>query len=489
MTDGDAAVFPTIAKNWWQTGKQIWQEDVQKNELHQMQLVVGLACALITISIGYGYARTVWVEGWQLWTWMACVIVVVVALLPLREFPNARLADAKWLLLISVVALLLRLLDLDPLHGGLHVDEKGVADFAVRHVFPPGELTLYPFRTGAASQPALYHYLIRLTIAIFGFSIYGLRISSAIAGTLAISATYAVVYLLQDRRTALFSALILATYHYHIHWSRLALNNIWDTVWVPLILAFFVWGWRRNWSGGAVLAGLALGLSQYFYSGNKIVFFLLPFVMFALYRREPERRRLFIHSGKFFITFVTVVAPILFFAFMEPAVYFQRSHQVFGWESNYILYAIGEYDLLRFLGHQLWRNFGAFTTIPEVTGFYRPPSPFLFGLAAPLFLIGFFWSIWRHQFAPVLWILLTVIFGGIMLSGAPSSSHYVVAIPAICWLTAVPLSWLWRRGHWRLSLLLLGVVVVTDLVFYFAIFMLRAPQDLIHTMPPWPFDE
>ena len=275
IASSETAVFDVTDKNWWQTIKHIWREDIQPNEQNKMQIVVGLACTFLSISIGYNYVRIVWVEGWQLWMWLICVFTVVASLLPLREFPRIRLIAAKLLLLITLVALLLRLFALEQIPGGLHVDEMGVADFSVRHVFPVGENTLNPFRTGVASQPALYHYLIRAMLAIFGYSIQGLRISSVVVGALAIPATYAIVYLLQDRRTALFCAIIMTTYHYHIHWSRLALNNIWDTFWVPIILALFVWGWRRNWSGGAVLSGLALGLSQYFYSGNKIVFFLL----------------------------------------------------------------------------------------------------------------------------------------------------------------------------------------------------------------------
>jgi 4-amino-4-deoxy-L-arabinose transferase-like glycosyltransferase len=426
------------------------------------------------------------VEGWQLWTWLVSVLIVVAALLPAREFPRIRLADAKWLLLISLVALLLRLVALDQIPGGLHVDEGGLADFTVRHVFTGEQTTLNPFRTGHSSQPALYHYLIRTMLAIFGYSIFGLRISSALIGTLSVSATYAAVYLFQDRRTALFSAVIMATYHYHIHWSRLALNNIWDTLWVPLILAFFALGWRHQWSGGAVLAGLALGLSQYFYSGSKIAFFLLLFVVVMLYRGEPDRRRLFIHGGKLVITFVTVAAPITIFAFLEPDVYFQRAREVYGWQESAIIAAVGENDLWRYLGFQVWRNIGAFTTFPDITGFYDSKIPFVIGLAAPLFLIGFFWSIWQRQFLPVLWILLTVFFGGIMLNGSPSSSHYVVAIPAICWLTAVPLAWLWQQGRWRLSLLLLAALVATDLLFYFTIYLPRVQVDLSHSMPPWP---
>ncbi|MDE3092058.1 MAG: hypothetical protein KGJ80_22010, partial [Chloroflexota bacterium] len=101
-----------------------------------------------------------------------------------------------------------------------------------------------------------------------------------------------------------------------------------------------------------------------------------------------------------------------------------------------------------------------------------------------LFIIGFFWAIYKRQFIPVLWILLTTILGGFLSIGAPSSSHYVVAIPAICWLIAIPLSWLMEHGQGRLALAMLFAVVVTDLGFYFGVYVPSHPRDLIGSFPP-----
>jgi len=179
-------------------------------------------------------------------------------------------------------------------------------------------------------------------------------------------------------------------------------------------------------------------------------------------------------------------APITLFALIQPDVFFNRSRVVFGWQSNAIITAVGDYKLADYLWQQIWRNFGAFTTVPEITGFYGPGVPFLIGVAAPLFVIGIMWSFWSRQWVPVLWILLTVFFGGILLTGAPSSSHYVVSIPAICWLTAVPLNWLWENGRWRLALFLLITIMITDLGFYFGIYVPGEPRDLVNQIPDWP---
>jgi hypothetical protein len=79
-------------------------------------------------------------------------------------------------------------------------------------------------------------------------------------------------------------------------------------------------------------------------------------------------------------------------------------------------------------------------------------------------------------------------FGGFLLTGAPSSSHYIGVIPAVCWLTAVPLGWLAGKGYWRLAVTGVFLIVATDLLFYFCIYVPSGPTDLIHAFPagPWP---
>ena len=482
---------PLLISAWWETAVTLWNDELRQDR-QMMQLFVAIAGVIISLSIGTIYGHNSWVTGWQLWTWFLTVSVMIVALMPRGRLFMKRpftqiLADYRWPFLITLLALLLRLPFLETVPGGLHIDEMGVAGYSALHIFPPDALTINPFHTGASSQPVLYHYLIRLSFSLFGYSIFGLRISSVLVGTAAILATYGVVVVFANRQTAVITIALLSTYHYHIHWSRIGLNNIWDTLWVPLVLFLFVWGYRRDWSGGAVLSGIALGLSQYFYAGSKIVLFMLPFMLWMLYKELPDRRRMLIHVGKLSVTAVAVGAPITLFALLEPDTFFARSRVVFGWQPAVIIDAIGELNFVKYFWYQVWRNFGAYTSVPEITGFYGPGVPFLIGIAAPLFIIGLLWAIWKRQWMPILWVLFTTIFGGMLLGGAPSSSHYVAVIPAICWLTAVPINWVWQQRGWKLAMLLLIIIMLTDLIFYFGVYVPAGPRDLINQIPTWPF--
>jgi hypothetical protein len=473
-----------------------------------MRLLVALACLGISFSIGLSYGLDIWVNGWQLWSWAACCVVLAAVLLMNSGRPEINLSRKLWLwpLALVLVAILLRATFLETVPGGLHVDEAGIADFSLRHIFPrPGE-TINPFRTGPSSQPTIYHYLLRLSMAVAGQSIFGLRLTSALAGAAGILATYGLVAVLHNRRTALMTAVIMTTYHFHIHWSRIGLNNIWDTLWVPLMLAPFVWGWRKGWSGGAVLSGIAVGLSQYFYAGSRLGLLLLAFLILQLFlqtRQESTTQPthtinessnyqlpitnylpLLKYTLIMALMATVIAAPLFLYALKDPVPFFDRSQMVWGWREDAALLATGDPgDWLGYGWRQLWRSAGAFTAVPDVTGFYGPGVPLLIGLAGPLFIIGLFWAIYKKRWLPILWIVLTVILGGFLLADPPGSSHYVVAIPAICWLVAIPLDWLAERGWGKLAVGLVTAVVLVDLYFYFFIYVPGNPHDLIHVFP------
>jgi 4-amino-4-deoxy-L-arabinose transferase-like glycosyltransferase len=465
-----------------------WMRKSRIDDRWAMFLIIALGGLFVSISIGYAYALSITVAGWQLWTWMATVIVVIGALLMAAGHPpKIVVGNWRWLLVIIGAAILLRFVFLETVPGGLHVDEYGVADFSLRHIFAKAGETLNPFRSGPASHPSLYHYIVRLSILIGGTTITGLRLSSAFAGVLAVMATYAMVVVFDNRRTALISAVLMAGYHFHVHWSRIALNNIWDTLWVPATLALFAWGWKKRWYGGAILAGASAGLSQYFYPGSRLGLILVLFVMWRLWREERDSRRMMNYTGLMVLVGLCVTAPLFLYAIRDPVPFFERTQAVFGWRSESIMLVTGgPPDRWAYAWHQLWRSVGAFISVPDVTGFYGPGVPLLIGLAAPLFVAGFFWALYKRRFLPVLWILLTIFLGGFILSDPPGSSHFVVAIPAIVWLMAMPLDRLISQGHPRLALVLIVLILVTDLVFYFAVYVPGGPRDLIHVFPPLP---
>ncbi|MDI7276168.1 MAG: glycosyltransferase family 39 protein [Anaerolineae bacterium] len=456
-----------------------------------MRVSIAVGCILASAFVGYAHVRDVHVQivsglCWQLLVWAFSVAVIIVALLPRRAPLAISGRQTLTLGLLGLAALLPRAFFLDAV--GLHIDEQGVAEFALRHVFPTQATTINPFITGLAAHPTLYSYLVRLSLLLFGQSIAGLRMSSALGGALAVIATYAAVATCQSRRAGLIAAAVMAASHYHVHWSRIGLNNIWDTFWVPLAVAAYAWGWRDRWSGGAVLAGAALGLSQYFYPGARVGLFLVAWLALDLWRRDRDTRRLAVHVGKLLAVLACIALPLAMYAVHSPSAFFARIRDVYGWSRPSIVTVVGESgSIWSYLWHQVWRSVGAYTAVPEVTGFYRPNVPYLMGLAAPLFWAGLVQGLRKRQLVPVVWIGLATLFGGVLLNGAPSSSHMVVSIPALSWLVAMPIDWLFGTGRRRWAWAALALIVLCDLAFYFVLYVPNPCTDLSHPFPPGPF--
>ena len=84
------------------------------------------------------------------------------------------------------------------------------------------------FSLGWFSFPALYFAVQSAAIALLGQTVEAVRLTSAVAGALTVVAVYWLGRTMFDRTTAVLAALYLAASHYHIHMSRIALNNVWD---------------------------------------------------------------------------------------------------------------------------------------------------------------------------------------------------------------------------------------------------------------------
>ncbi len=473
----------------WRRLAGLIRQELPHDDGARLRWSIVLAALFLNWSIGYAYAEAIPIRGWQLWTWAVTVAVAFIALVPWGR--PAALRSREWLLVLGLVILggLLRIPGLGTFTPGLHTDEVGLADVTLRHVFSAPGVTLYPFRSGSSAQPTLFYYLLWISMRLFGENMVGLRLPSALAGTLAIAATYLMAAQVSGKRVGLFSAALLLAYHYHIHWSRLALNNVWDTLWIPATLGLFAWSWRSGRSGGAALGGIALGLSQYFYLGSKLAIFLLPCLAYSLWRSEPDSRKLLVHSAKVLAAAGVVALPLIAFAVREPGGLLERLPMVFFWQSRAGFgldpSGLGWWAAFK---DQLFRTLAGFTSLTDGSGFYRPQVPLVLGLAAPLFLGGIAWATWRRQWLPVIWIGLAMLLGGFALLSTPASSHYTAAIPAIVWLIAMLLDGIGTQIRPWLAWVLLLAIMATDLVYYFAVYIPLLPHgDLNQPFPSGPF--
>jgi hypothetical protein len=337
------------------------------------------------------------------------------------------------------------------------------------------------------SSPSLYFALQGLAVRVFGHTIEALRFSSVIAGTLAVLAVYWLARTMFGRRAALVSAAYLAAFHFHIHFSRVALQNIWESLFAAIVLAGVWEGWSSNRRSGWLLAGLALGLAQSFFPAVRLLLVVLAaWILYALVRDRQRWWARFPGLVLLGLVFLVAVLPLAWYYVEHPYIYTEplpRSFILAGQGPAHI-HAFGQGQTLsEVLRSQFSAAVRGFTHLP-VQDWYTPERPMLLAAPAALFIIGVGYALLRVadlRYALLLILLIgDLVLGVALTTNPPTAQRMVIAVPAVVMLLALPLAntsrWLARfRSGWvglgqmAVAAALLAIMVV-DVHFYFAVY-------------------
>jgi len=336
------------------------------------------------------------------------------------------------------------------------------------------------FTIGWFSFPSFYFILQSVGIRLMGQTIEALRVPSAVAGAGAVVATYWLARSLFDRKTAVLAGLYMMASHYHIHMSRIGLNNVWDSLFGAVAIFGFWHGWKTGRRIWYVVCGLAIGFGQYFYVSIRILpLMFLLWAVFAFWQeRAMFRRRL---PGMMMAAFVALIVflPLGFFFWNHP------------YEFNAPLARVtmmGERlaEEVAYRGQSapsiLWEQFKlavlGFTQIP-MRLLYDPGSPLLLTGAATLFLLGIAWGVTHFdlRFLLIFLPLVAAIASNTVSQSPPASQRYILAMPLVAILVGVPLGLLgnWLDRMWAdrkfvgmlVTAVLMFAVVFQDVSYYF----------------------
>jgi 4-amino-4-deoxy-L-arabinose transferase-like glycosyltransferase len=338
-----------------------------------------------------------------------------------------------------------------------------------------------PFIMGWYSFPSLYFFLPAGGIALLGRTIEALRIPSALAGALTVGAIYLAGSALFNRRVGLLAAILLLGSHYHIHFSRIGLNNIWDGLFYVVALGTLWYGWEREERNALIVAGVAMGLAQYFYpSGRVLVALVFVWLLVSALLNRPRFRRLIPSLLLMSLTMAVVILPLAWFYIEHPAEYLapMKRVSILGPWLEYAMQVTG-LPAWRILLHQFWLAMGGFTFVP-LESWYRPFVPLLRPLAATLFLLGLAHLVVRLRESRTIllafWLAVFVLVGGLSES-TPASQRYVAAAPVCFLIAAYGLSESasvaerrWPRASIWISIasfILVAVAAYSDIGFYF----------------------
>ncbi|MBN1201359.1 MAG: glycosyltransferase family 39 protein [Anaerolineae bacterium] len=418
----------------------------------QWRVLIALAGIGLSVYTGCRAAAGVYTAWDLLLVWSISIWLTIYGLVPHETavkwwgalWRSSRDERRTWLVvaLIFVVGLVVRTawLETSP-----YIQAGDEASFAIQAVAIKNDLhwRINPFEYGVWHHPYLYHILIAISIELFGQTIAAARLASAILGALTVPAVYLMGRRLFDRRVGLVAAIFMAAYPLHVQFSRTGINQVGDPLFTALTFAFLTRALRDNDHMEAALAGLALGLSQYFYSAARIVpFLMLVYVgLYALRDWRVLRRRagvlLVMACVAWVVTFPNTYAVLEDGArSISP-----RLAQVSIWETGDVSAAASRGHQLEYWGRQIQRSFMAYVQTHDESDFYGRYNPVLGWCAGVPFIIGLMIALrrWRDPRFSILviWVVATAILGGVLLIDPPHYSRYISVTPGLAVLVAL----------------------------------------------------
>lgn len=292
-----------------------------------------------------------------------------------------------------------------------------------------------PFASAWFSFPGLYFFIPAGSLAIFGHTLTALRIPSILAGALTVSLTYLIGRAMYGNRTATLAALLLAGFHIHIHFSRLGLSNAWDGLFFVLVIGLVWYAWEHENRNLFLLAGVSLGLAQYFYVTSHILLLLIPLWFLIEARLDRSRiKRLVPDIALMSLVTTAVILPLAWFYFDHPQDFIAPFYRVnvFGSSLDTLMLEDGE-PFMGAILEKIWLGMQSFTHLPTWTPWYPINEPLLTPPLAELFLAGVLFLAfgWRESWNVflLLWIAAFIFVGGFS-NYVPSPQRYVAVLPA-----------------------------------------------------------
>jgi hypothetical protein len=251
--------------------------------------------------------------------------------LPPLPLPRAGLA------VLAAAALLLgtwaRFAELSSLPRPLWVDDLSLVGPALALEGRPSDFA-DPVRPAPFGVPVpygtvgvLYLELYRLSLRIFGTTVFGVRFLSAAAGVLSIATAMALGRSLLPRGGGMLAGLAVAGMRWHLILSRWAWNAI---VVVPVLDAaalLAISARRRRSLALAAVAGLAVGIGAHVYLAAWIAAAALAAFLFWPHSDEAPLRRA-VSAGVFLAGFLVLASPLFLVGGRTPYLRRAAAHNV-----------------------------------------------------------------------------------------------------------------------------------------------------------------
>ncbi|HET6824152.1 MAG TPA: glycosyltransferase family 39 protein [Anaerolineales bacterium] len=359
----------------------------------------------------------------------------------LMERIRANRTEVILLLVVLLLAFAVRTIDLINHPYPWSGDEASIGSEANRIL--NGEVTNF-FETGWSSQPNWSFFPTAITELIVGKNILAVRIPSALAGTLAVLFVYLAARELFNPTIALMAGVFLATLPYHVHFSRIGVHNVVESVMSALIFWLIARAMKTDDPRYYYSAGAVGGLCIYTYAGTRLALILGGLaILFLIIRQRSYLYSHWKHLIAFAAGIVVSAAPQAAFFARHPDIFIGRFGQegiLFnGWLTQQVVQT-GK-TVWEILLSQFTRTFMVFIASPAPGNFFNSPVPYLTILGSILFLLGMGYALAfglkpRH-FILLIWFWTVILFGGVLTMNPPANTRLLMTAPAVALLMAL----------------------------------------------------
>ena len=201
------------------------------------------------------------------------------------------------LILIFLLALILRVWNLGLIPEVIDEDEMALGYYAYSLLQNGTDEYGKPFPIYFESigdyKYGIYSYFAMIPISIFGLNPFTTRLTAALAGSLSVLAIYYLVLkLYKKKKMALLASFLLAISPTHIHFSRIAYNNVLGLLFAIISVYFFVKFIEEAIFKDVFWSFVFFVLSIFTYQAFRVfmpAFFVL--LLISIFRNIPKKRK------------------------------------------------------------------------------------------------------------------------------------------------------------------------------------------------------
>ncbi len=405
-------------------------------------VAAGLTMALVFNITDYN--RTPGLDNAATIEWVASIITLTIGILWVANWkPTHPRKIVEWIkenkvefglaASIMIAGLVIRMVSLTEHPYPWSGDEASVGLDALRIMNK--EITNL-FDTSWSGQPNTSFLPTAWSMLIFGKTMFAVKMVSVLTGVFSILALYLLAREWFGIEIALIASGFLIAFPFHLQFSRIGVDNIFDSLMAPLVIWLIFRAARTRSLPAYLAAGIATGFTIYTYVGTRLVLAMGvgTIVYFVISQKEYLKNNL-PQIGTYMAGLFVTAAPMGTFFAKRPELFMTRLGQesifLSGWLPSQVEQT-GQ-PAIKILLDQFSKTTLVFFAQNAGSNFLNFDRPYLTTLGAVFFLIGLtiaFRNFFEKRFFILqMWFWSVMTLGGFLTLSPPANTRLVMTIP------------------------------------------------------------